>query len=585
MVRIVRRYALVSFITLVFVFGTLASELYKFPPTDRRFDSVASAVLRREFHRDLHPDKDSADILLMEEMARRSRDPRQEARSVYWNVRTNQFKMLPDSSISILKATLDNLNPGSDYDRACLYYQLARNYERVGKYPESWRLLREATAIFSRYEDDYQLGNCYLLSGLIFQELYNPEPAIENFELARKHYTASGHPLNRVDFFLAAQTSDSDPDKAELLYRRSVEEGAGDDGMNFQAYINLAYLHMKKGDLAKARKAVAAARSIVDNQLNGNLIFENLMLTTEGDLCLQEGDREGALEKFHKVESIISSNQIDSYEPKIFYKLYELYSYRGDVQKSLKYLESYVKAFQAQVEELRRQQITHAKATEDIAHEHDAMLRLEEEARYNRSKFYYSLTVSILLLIIAAIGLRQLLKRMRFQKMEAEELQRNLIKEQKETKLVQDMLEKDLLLKDHEVNSTSLHLERKNDLLQRVETLIRKFANEHKMTPYCAEEIERLIGRNLRNDEEWDKFKVNFEVIHPQFFSHLRKYNADLTDHDLRLCAYIRAGIRTRQIAEMTGVNQASVNTSRYRLRKKLDLPKESSLEDFLRNM
>lgn len=59
----------------------------------------------------------------------------------------------------------------------------------------------------------------------------------------------------------------------------------------------------------------------------------------------------------------------------------------------------------------------------------------------------------------------------------------------------------------------------------------------------------------------------------------------ELTENDLRLCAYIRIGMRAKEIASMLQVTSASVNTHRYRLRKKLGLDKDASLDDFVRDI
>ena len=70
-----------------------------------------------------------------------------------------------------------------------------------------------------------------------------------------------------------------------------------------------------------------------------------------------------------------------------------------------------------------------------------------------------------------------------------------------------------------------------------------------------------------------------------QIFLKLKERSADLTEHDLRLCAYIRIGMRAKQIAEMLSVTPDSINTARYRLRKKFALQKGENLDDFIRQV
>ena len=71
--------------------------------------------------------------------------------------------------------------------------------------------------------------------------------------------------------------------------------------------------------------------------------------------------------------------------------------------------------------------------------------------------------------------------------------------------------------------------------------------------------------------------------MHPGFFTKLKERYSELTENDLRLCAYLRIGLRTKEIATMLTVSPASINTARYRMRKKLNLAKDESLDDLIR--
>ena len=99
------------------------------------------------------------------------------------------------------------------------------------------------------------------------------------------------------------------------------------------------------------------------------------------------------------------------------------------------------------------------------------------------------------------------------------------------------------------------------------------------------QQVNNVIGDSLRNDDEWSRFKLHFDSVHPDFFLKLKERCADLTENDLRLCAYIRIGMRAKQIAEMLSVTPDSINTARYRLRKKFGMEKGDKLDDFIRQI
>ena len=103
------------------------------------------------------------------------------------------------------------------------------------------------------------------------------------------------------------------------------------------------------------------------------------------------------------------------------------------------------------------------------------------------------------------------------------------------------------------------------------------------LPPVHAIRLRKEINNHLDGKDEWQYFKLHFESVHPDFFLHLKQVYPVLTENDLRLCAYIRIGMTTKEISQMLSVLPETVNMARYRMRKKLELTQEASLEDFLR--
>lgn len=58
-----------------------------------------------------------------------------------------------------------------------------------------------------------------------------------------------------------------------------------------------------------------------------------------------------------------------------------------------------------------------------------------------------------------------------------------------------------------------------------------------------------------------------------------------LTAADKRLCCYIKMGLLSKEIAPLINISYKSVEMARYRLRKKIDLPPETTLTDYLCNL
>ena len=97
--------------------------------------------------------------------------------------------------------------------------------------------------------------------------------------------------------------------------------------------------------------------------------------------------------------------------------------------------------------------------------------------------------------------------------------------------------------------------------------------------------LSKQIKSNLTVDDEWKYFKLHFEKVHPEYFTKLKEIAPSLSENDLRLCAYVRIGMTNKQIGQMLSVLPETVKTARYRMRKKIGLEGQETLEDFLRRI
>ena len=80
----------------------------------------------------------------------------------------------------------------------------------------------------------------------------------------------------------------------------------------------------------------------------------------------------------------------------------------------------------------------------------------------------------------------------------------------------------------------------------------------------------------------WSTFQNNFDLIHKRFFRNLHEKYPELTANDMKICALLRLNLNTKDIANFTHLSIRGVESVRYRLRKKLGIPSEKSLTDFL---
>ena len=123
----------------------------------------------------------------------------------------------------------------------------------------------------------------------------------------------------------------------------------------------------------------------------------------------------------------------------------------------------------------------------------------------------------------------------------------------------------------------------------RIESLnleLEKVKNE--ISGNCSQysgQLDKLMQSTILTEKEWTAFKTLFEQVHPGFFGNLRTRYTDLSTAEIRMAALVKLNLTSKEISGMLGISHESVNKSRYRLRKKLNLAKEEKLETHLDNL
>lgn len=97
--------------------------------------------------------------------------------------------------------------------------------------------------------------------------------------------------------------------------------------------------------------------------------------------------------------------------------------------------------------------------------------------------------------------------------------------------------------------------------------------------------IVNSIKASANDTKLWDDFKVYFDRTNPGFLMTLANKHPELTPMDLKYCCYLKMNMSNDDIRSLLGINQESVRTHKYRLKKKMDLPREQDLVAYLRTV
>lgn len=138
--------------------------------------------------------------------------------------------------------------------------------------------------------------------------------------------------------------------------------------------------------------------------------------------------------------------------------------------------------------------------------------------------------------------------------------------------------------KDAVLFSQASFIIQKNELILKVKKEIDNFYNsysERKIFLPLYAKISTLLNKNMDIDEDWKMFLIQFEQKHATFFNRLREVYPDLTMNDLKLCACLRLNLASKDISSLLNISIRAVENSRYRLRKKMNIPPNQNLNDY----
>jgi len=143
-----------------------------------------------------------------------------------------------------------------------------------------------------------------------------------------------------------------------------------------------------------------------------------------------------------------------------------------------------------------------------------------------------------------------------------------------------------LEIKRKELTSHTLHLIRKNQLLEELKTRLTAILKDGKRDQKAdIRQVVNLLNQGDLQDRNWEDFKNTFEQVHQDFFERLRNYSTTLTANDLRLLALLKINLSPTDIASFLNISQDSLRVSRYRLRRKLGLSESNSLTSFVQQL
>jgi len=185
----------------------------------------------------------------------------------------------------------------------------------------------------------------------------------------------------------------------------------------------------------------------------------------------------------------------------------------------------------------------------------------------------YMIVLYVLALLIIVVITHRTYRRYYSKKLEREQLEN----QQKIMQIQNEKLNQDIDNKNRELAISTMSIIKKNEVLNKIKKELLK--DKDKADPKGA---INLIDSHLNNNKDWKFFKQAFNNADKDFLDKIKKAHPDLTPNDLRFCAYLRLNLTSKEIAPLLNISTKSVETKRYRLRKRLKLDHDDSLVNYI---
>ncbi len=500
-----------------------------------------------------------------------------------------------------LKANYNNSTGGyygmtSHYDTAMVYFKLAlKDYEELNDQERISALLNNI-GICQKREGDFEsalatnlealklkeklgvtgddLGASFWNLGILYSELLDFNESNIWYDKAIKIYQdlEMESEMHILSSLKGQNYMELDSiDLAETIFLRSADYFKINNQPNevCNALMDLGRIYLMKEDYKKAERNLEEA----------------YVLSLNSEEAAMPGYAAGQLAKLYletnrlkKAEQYILISMENSFELSLSKKLINDYQMLANIyEKQGRYKLALDKFKQYHIQQDSIFGIEKLKAMDELAIKYESEKKqaeielLEEKDRMSRleKKGLMASIISLLLILGSAIyALRQRL------------LKNKLAKEKVAQSL--EFSEKQLASKKQELTAFALQLAHKNKVLEDLRM------NVESLKSGKSKEVQRIVNSieiNKNDDESWDQFKRRFAAVHKDFESQIHKQYPNITAKEMRLMSLIKMNLSNKEMANILNISNEGIKKARYRLRKKLDLQTEDSLEQTIINI
>lgn len=456
---------------------------------------------------------------------------------------------------------------------------LIYQYQQVGEFEEALAAYDALLATGEGEKNPYGLCAAETNVVQLYDEWGLEEEVMTHLDKARDAARLSGVPdaFLRVDNLSAYYALQSKEYEKAATLLDSMQVRMPDRSQNsfyHEFYDNYTCILAVNETKGKDGKAIAAARRLIGELKNKPL--NNLSVLTYrllGDVLAEVGETEAAIEAYLACGDYIQKNQLVNQQRLVYYALGELYAETKRPAESSRYLLMAHQANQLFTERRNAGLISQFRVKYETKEKEQDNRLLRAALQLRERSLRHYILIGVLSILLCVVFMLWLTMRHRTLSLRHEaSLRQHELDKIRHRESLRQIEEKEAQLR--QMLTERQKLNRKNEELRiQIETA----EAQHTM----QDVINSLSPCLLTADEE-QEFRRQFCLLYPSFLSGLREVCPAVTRNDELLAMLIRLNLSSEEIALALGNHKASVNTSRFRLRKKLGLEKDVSLEEFM---
>lgn len=492
--------------------------------------------------------------------------------------------LLDDSLLARIEKHSKKIDSTFVLEKAILQYATGLCQLAFGEYATSFSATLQALEQFKTLNDSsyiskslYTLGNICSninftgLSRNYFSEalLWMPENSIDYY---KTHYSI---------YLTYAFEKDMKTLVDSMQYLTSIisEKESSSAYMLTLVYISLATAYKKMDEGDSAEYYFNEAKNLI-TQID-NPFFKAVFYNNYGNYMKEKKDYNKALEYLTIARKLCEQDDNVTRSHGTYSGLASLFEILGEKDSAFYYLKK--------KDEISKKIIANNRAIEVYRQYIQAHTQIiQDKLTLSEQQVKLKNRMILLIAITAAAAISIALLLLLFMR------QKKLRKEAENSKLVDDLTikefenQKQQQLIDAKNRELTLHAvlqSNKDGLFQKILSLHQGVYENREGTLPALKIIDDVMKEDLVSGNTWKSFQVHFEQVHPHFFDRLLERCPNLTEENLRMCAYCRLGMSIRQISQLLNITDHAVSTSRLRIKKKLKVPDEIDIDTFLKNL